>query len=96
MTQYLKRFMGRPDDIDPTTPRGFAIGTTIAAVLIMVFPAVGIVFAVVWQLSATIMSPELARIASFATLFVALIASVPAVVWVYWAAMRSVQGDGPS
>lgn len=93
MSGYLKRYMGRPDDIDPTTPRGFAIGTTIAAVLIMVLPVIGIVFAVAWQVGQTMMAPGLAEITAFATLFVAMIASVPAVVWIYWAALRSTQGD---
>ncbi len=94
MSNYLKRYMTRPDDIDPATPRGFAVGTTVAAVLIMVLPAIGIVFAVAWQVSQTMMSPGLAGITAFASLFVVTIASIPAVVWVYWAALRSVQENG--
>lgn len=46
MSGYLKRCTSRPDDIDPTTPRGFAIGTTNAAVLIMALPVIGTMFAI--------------------------------------------------
>lgn len=93
MSGYLKRYMSRPDDIDPTTPRGFAIGTTIAAVLIMVLPVIGIMFAVAWQVGQTMMSPGLAEITAYATLVVLMIVSAPVVAWVYWAALRSTQ-DG--